>query len=506
MENNFFNSNTNSIFTSCQLVADPLYSASKSDLINIIDQLLEENKFLRKLVIAQANEIAILKEKIKELEGQLSKNSRNSNKAPSGDTNKKTKSQRGKSVRTTGGQPGRIGKALEQVEDPDHVIIHSPHICKKCNFNLSKVEGECSGEKRQVFEIPEPQVEVTEHRLEAKRCPCCGEISQGAFPENIKAPVQYGEHVQALATYFRNQHLIPIDRVCQIFEDVFNLTLSSGTSSKIDERLFKRLEPFEFALKVHLLSCKILGFDETGMRCEKKQHWIHVTSSDTATFYGIHTKRGQEAIDAFDILPKFLGVACHDYWKPYLAYTHCQHALCNAHHLRELTYIYENEKEEWAKEMKDLLIQAKKEVEAHESFGKLPEEIKQKIKAEYQKILNKGFEYHKGLPKLQKSKRGKQKQRPGKNLLDRFKEKQYCVLRFIEDFSVPFTNNSSEQDIRMLKVKQKVSGCFRSLEGGKTFCRIRSYISTARKQGWKIWNALVNAIRRSPRMPVFQFT
>jgi len=261
-------------------------------------------------------------QKIHELEGRLSKNSSNSSKPPGSDGLKKepkTTSQRDKSGKKPGGQKGRIGKTLNQVEAPDHIVIHAPDSCKNCSFSLSGVEGVCSDEKRQVFEVPEPQIEVTEHRTEIKACPCCGKISKGSFPENVKAPVQYGEHVQTLATYFKNQHLIPAERVCEIFEDVFGIPLSPGTCSKIDKKLFAKLATFEINLKAYLLASKVLHFDETGMRCQKKLHWVHVASSETATFYGMHAKRGQKAIDEFDILPKFQGTACHDHWFPYFA-------------------------------------------------------------------------------------------------------------------------------------------------------------------------------------------
>jgi transposase len=291
-----------------------------------------------------------------------------------------------------------------------------------------------------------------------------------------------------------------------MFEDIFGIPLSSGTCSKIDKKLFAKLESFETNLKAYLLDAEVLHFDETGMRCNKKLHWIHVASSETATFFGIHAKRGQEAIDEFDILPKFRGVACHDHWFSYFAYTLVKHSLCNAHHLRELTYIHEQEKEEWAKDMKDLLLHAKKEVEAHIDLGCLPEGKQMAIEQEYAKILAKGFEYHEKLSALPKGTRGRQKQRVGKNLLDRFKEKQVCVLRFMQDFSVPFTNNLGERDIRMEKVKQKISGCFRTFEGGKIHCRIRSYISTARKQGWQIWEALVEAVQGKQRLLQVQAT
>ena len=302
---------------------------------------------LEKQVEEQAQQIKEQAQKIHELEARLSKNSSNSSKPPGSDGLKKdpkTKSQRGKSGKKPGGQNGRIGKTLEQVETPDHIVIQAPDSCNNCSFRLSGIGGVSSDEKRQVFDVPEPKIEVTEHRTEIKTCPCCGNISKGAFPENVKAPVQYGEHVQTLATYFKNQHLIPAERVCEIFEDVFGISLSPGTCSKIDKKLFKKLESFETFLKAYLLDSYVLHFDETGMRCRKKLHWIHVASSQKATFYGIHAKRGKEAIGAFEILSRFQGIACHDHWLPYFAYTQVEHALCNAHHLREVTFIYENEK------------------------------------------------------------------------------------------------------------------------------------------------------------------
>jgi transposase len=486
------------------------------DVRELIDQLVHENVELRtenqnlrlqieaqNLLICQLREtIHLLQERVKELEGRLAKNSQNSSKPPGLDGLKKpkTRSQREASGKKPGGQFGRVGKNLKLVEVPDHVIVHTPDRCINCACSLCNVEGVCE-EKRQVFDIPKPTVEVTEHRIESKVCPYCGEISRSVFPEDVSGLVQYGERVQALSTYLRNEHLIPIERVCEIFEDILGISLSAGTCSKIDKNLFDTLAPFEIALKVHLLATKVLHFDETGMRCEKKMYWVHVTASKSATFYGIHPKRGKQAIDEFDILPQFKDTACHDHWFPYFAYTQTKHSLCNAHHLRELTYIYEQEKEAWGKEMIDLLLLAKEEVEtyANANFDNLPNDVRLKIEEEYTRIIDIGFKYHQSLPELPKGKRGKQKQRIGKNLLDRFKEKQDCVFRFMYDFSVPFTNNLAEQALRMMKVKLKISGCFRTHEGGEIFCRIRSYIATARKQGWKIWDSLVDAIKGCPR-------
>lgn len=465
----------------------------------VFDSLPESVRFYIRFLESRIQQLEI---KVHELEARLSKNSSNSSKPPGSDGLKKgpkTSSQRGKSDKKPGGQIGRVGKTLEQVENPDQVIIHSPLVCEGCGSNLSEIEI-ASTEKRQVFDVPRPDVNVTEHRSETKKCPCCGETSKGSFPDNVRAPVQYGECVQALVAYFQHQHLIPVERVCQIFSDLFDITISPGTCSKIDQKLFQKLASFEINLKAHLLASRILHFDETGMRCSKKLHWVHVTSSESATFYGIHAKRGQEAIDEFNLLPKFKGTAIHDHWFPYFAYTQVVHGLCNAHHLRELTFIEEQEKEEWASEMKKLLLKAKKLVESNFEKGSLPEEIRAEIEKEYATIALKGLIYHIELPPLPINNRGKRKQRAGKNLLDRLVDKLDCVLGFIYDFTVPFTNNLGEQDIRMMKVKQKISGCFRTLEGGKVFCRIRSYISTARKQGWQIWDALAEAINGSPRL------
>lgn len=440
-----------------------------------------------------------LETRVHELEAKLSKDSSNSSKPPSSDgLKRKPKSLRGRSGKKPGGQKGRVGKGLAQVNNPDIIVTHMPTSCTDCGSNLDGVEGSCA-ERRQVFDIPQPKINVTEHRVEEKKCPCCGELTRALFPENIKGPVQYGDRIRALIAYFSHEHFIPVDRVCEIFKDIFGVALSPGTCGNVDEQLFANLEIFEASLKAHLLAARVLHFDETGMRCEKKLHWIHVASSQTATLYTMHAKRGQEAMDAADILPKYEGTGVHDHWFPYFAYKQFKHGLCNAHHLRELIFVHEQEKEAWAKEMQDLLLLANEKVEKYAQQGVLSPEVVLQIEQDYQQILTEGFAYHASLPPLPTGKRGKQKQRDGKNLLDRLNEKRDCVLRFVYDCSVPFTNNQGERDIRMVKLRQKIGGCFRVFRGGEIFCRIRSYISTARKQGWNIWGALTDAIRGSPR-------
>jgi transposase len=461
-------------------------------------------RYLEAVIEQQQVQIEQLQVRVLELEGRLSKNSSNSSKPPSSDGMKrKPKSQRKKSGKAPGGQNGRIGKGLAQIDDPDSVLTHTPVSCHGCGSNLNETDGTCA-ERRQIFDIPYPKIFVTEHRVEEKICPCCGEITRASFPENIRGPVQYGNRTRALIAYFYHQHFIPVERLCEIFEDIFGMSLSSGTCANVDKHLFNQLESFEENLKTHLLASRVLHFDESGMRCEKKLHWVHVASSHVATLYTINTKRGREAMEGAGILPQFGGIAIHDHWFPYFSFEQLKHGLCNAHHLRELTFVYEQKKEEWAKRMYDLLIAANNEVKKYILEGTLPGEVLLKIEQDYQKILEEGFSYHALLPPLPRSKRGKQKQREGKNLLDRLKGKRDCVLRFAHDFSVPFTNNQGEQDIRMIKLKQKISGCFRKIRGGQIFCRIRSYISTARKQGWNIWETLADAIRGSPRLLIIE--
>jgi transposase len=460
------------------------------------DQVQQQQDQIQQL----QDQIQQLQSQIAQLQAQLSKNSSNSSKPPSSDgLKRKPKSLREKSGKKPGAQQGHPGKGLSLVNNPDKIIIHEPTSCQACGSDLSQQEG-VFRERRQVFDIPLPKLEVSEHQVFAKKCPKCSKLNQADFPQGVKGSVQYGERVQGLSSYLMHQHFMPVDRTCQFLKDVFNLTLSPGTCIKIERILFQQLEAFEKDLKPYLLKEHVLYFDETGTRCEKKLKWTHVVSSPQATLYHLHPQRGQVAMDAIGILPHFKGVAVHDEWRSYSYYQEAKHGLCNAHILRELTFIHEEEKENWAKEMKELLIRAKQEVAKHIAEGRLPEEKLDEIEKKYQHIISQGKEYHASLSALPKGKRGKQKQRPGKNLLDRLEYKVSCVLGFMKDFSVQFTNNQSERDIRMIKVKEKIAGCFRTYSGGENFCRIRSYISTSHKQGWNVLEALTSAIRGDPKL------
>jgi transposase len=448
------------------------------------------------------SQVHVLTARVKELEGQLAKNSSNSGKPSSSDglaKKNKTRSLRGKSGKKPGGQLGRMGVNLQPAPVPDVIETHSPKVCTGCNKSLEGINA-VGVKKRQVFDIPPISVMVTEHQAEIKVCPCCGKRNQGSFPEGVNAFTQYGERVKALTAYFLHQHLIPFDRVAQLFEDLFNIPLSPGTCANMDRRLFKNLEAFEKGLKSHLIACKVLHLDETGVRCNKKLHWIHVTSSETATYFGLHARRGLEAINEIGILPRYQGSVVHDNWRCYFSYKQVKHGLCNVHHLRELKFVYEEEKSPWAKAMTDLLLKGKGCVDRAKAKGQTavaPEEVSQ-IEREYEHLMLRAGQIYLEASTAEHPPDGVGK--AGFNLLRRFLKRMPEVLCFLRDLAIPFSNNLAEQDLRMEKVKQKISGCFRTFFGGKISCRVRSYISTARKQGWNIIDTLSEAVIGLPRM------
>ncbi len=477
--------------------------------LEMLNQLLSEqtrlNGQLKEQLQARDQEVQRLVARIKELEGQLAKNSQNSSKPPSSDGLKKPKpkSQRKNTGRNTGGQDGHPGLTLSQVADPDFVEQHHVHSCENCQCSLTDVEAtdiEC----RQEFEIPVMKVQVTEHQADVKICPKCSFVNKGNFPDHITQPVQYGSRVKGLATYYNQNQLMPYQRLQDIFRDVHSLPLSEGTLFNTYAACDKKLEGFSKAVKQQLIDSKRVNFDESGMRVNKKLHWLHVASTEKLTHYEIHEKRGVEAMDEIGILPNFKGRAIHDHWKPYFNYTDCTHGLCNAHHFRELVYHEEQYEQAWCKKMRDCLLEIKAEVELLKEAGndKMdPQRIKHYEQA-YDRILSDGLNEIPILPApATPKKRGKPKQHPTKNLWDRLNNFKKEVLAFMYDFTIPFTNNLGEQDIRMCKVKQKISGCFRSLNGAEMFCRTRGYISTARKNGLNVLDALVNVFKGSPFIP-----
>lgn len=455
------------------------------------------------LILKLFDELKKLQARIKELEGQLAKNSRNSSKPPSSDGLKKPnpQSQRKSNGRKTGGQKGHVGSTLEQVTDPDFIEEHKVDLCKQCDFGLNEIEP-ASHECRQEFEIPVVKMQVTEHRAEIKICPVCGSKNKARFPKNITQPVQYGNRVRSIATYFSQSHLLPYERLQEIFRDVYGLSLSEGTLFNINNTCYEKLTGFEAEVKQQIIWNNLAHFDESGIRVQKKLHWLHVASTDKLTHYEIHMKRGTDAMDDIAILPNFKGRAIHDHWKPYFNYA-CHHGLCNAHHLRELTYHEEQYSQAWCKNMKMCLLNIKDEVDKRKFSGYMELEPVQwsYFEREFDRILQDGSAEIPKLVQDETKKRGRKKQHPSKNLWDRLSMHKKETLAFMYDFNVPFTNNQGEQDIRMTKIKQKISGCFRSSLGAKIFCQIRGYISTTRKHGINILDALARVFEGDLCMP-----
>jgi len=360
-------------------------------------------------------------------------------------------------------------------------------------------------EERQVFDIPAIRIEVTAHRAEIKVCPACGRASKGTFPASVTQAVQYGPAVSPWASYFTNQHYVPVERTTEIFADLVQHRVSEATVLKASEQLERCIEPSTIAVKARLRDAEVLHVDESGLRVMGKLHWLHVASTERLTSYAVHAKRGHEAMEDAGILGAFKGTAVHDHWKPYFTYDECNHALCNAHHLRELRFIDTQYQQPWAKAMAELLLEIKAAVAAipAPAMRLSPPEL-EGFATRYDAVVQAGFEANpapRPTTEGEGKPRGRPKHPPPVNLLIRLRDFKGEVLAFMSDFRVPFDNNQGERDIRMVKVKQKVSGGFRTLEGGKRFGRIRGYISTARKNAKNVFEALRDAFDGNPFIP-----
>jgi transposase len=339
--------------------------------------------------------------------------------------------------------------------------------------------------------LPQKPLEVTEHQAEIKRCPISVRLVTASFPEDVKAPAQYGPRFRAQMVYFNQQHFIPFARLTQVCADLYGPPLSEATIAAANQRAAENLAPFEQRLVELLPQAPLNHCDESGLRVGKKLHWLHVVSNAELTFYGVHPKRGVEAMNYFNIIPHCKNWLIHDHFKCYFTYEGCLHALCNEHHLRELKFLYEEQEEAWAQELSDVLLQSHERCQRE---GVLGEKEFKKALAQYHAILEKGRRRH---PRPS----GRAAQSKAGNLLNRLQDFDLCVLAFLFDPVVPFTNNQGERDIRMEKVRQKISGCFRTLKGARVFARNRSYISTCRKQGRNILDALTHAIIGEPFIP-----
>lgn len=446
-------------------------------------------------------ENANLREEILRLKSILSKDSHNSSKPPSSDGfKKKTKSLRTRSGKPQGGQIGNKGGVLEMTATPDSQIIHKVDQCNHCSKDISYL-GTHTYENRQVLDLPPVQLHVTGHKAEVKQCPHCHRTSTAVFPESITQKVQYGNGLKGLIVYLMNYQLMPYERTREFIADVFGHTLSGSTLFEINKKCSANLEEYEQIIKSALIASKTVHFDETGFYYEGKRKWLHSASTKGLTYYYPHDKRGKVAMDEMDILPRYGGTAIHDFWQSYLGYD-CSHGLCNVHHLRDLTFCYEQEGSKWAKQLKQFLQKVNKQVNHAQTNNQqcLEESRITNNLEEYQQLLDIGKKEHPP-PEPAAKKRGRIKKTKSRNLLERFENYQHEILGFMQNFDIPFDNNRAEQDIRMMKVKQKISGCFRSSQGAEYFAKIRGYISTMRKQGIEVLHAINMAMNKNPIIP-----
>ena len=458
------------------------------------------------LILLMQEQIRALQEAFEQLQARLNMNSRNSSKPPSSDGLNKPapRSLRVAGQRPSGGQKGHPGSTLRQAAQLDAIVIHDvPRQCQACQRKLPVA---CVGETRQVFDLPRLAFEVTEHRAMQAVCRC-GRVHTGAFPAGVNAGVQYGPRAQAAMVHLNQNHAVSVQRTAALMNDFFGLALSQATVVKAVHSSGDLLLPTAQAIGQAAVACGVLHADETGIRVAKQLHWLHVLATDTLTWIGSHPKRGTEAFDALALLEQFQGVLVHDGWMPYKA-LQCQHALCNAHHLRELTYLLEEHGQAWAGDMIELLTHASHQDRVNCAKGDGPDYRAKKYQAQvrelrdlYGAILAQAQTEH---PKVASTgKRGRPRQSKATNLIGRLRDYSDDVWRFMTQAHVPFTNNLAERAVRMPKVKQKVSGCFRTPQGVKTYCVIRSYCATMHKQGANVFDSLVAAFKGATPQPGF---
>jgi transposase len=454
---------------------------------------------LQAIVASQQATIVRLEARIAQLEAMLAADSTKSNRPPSSDGLKKgppkPRSLRQKSGKKPGGQPGHPGTTFAWSENPDHIVVHAPPAyCDACSSPLPEATRFAS---RQVADLPEIRYVITEHRAMQSQC-SCGKLHRGVFPPGVNAPMQYGPQIDALAVYLTQQHMFPLQRTSALINDLFGLSFSEKTVLQAVADATDLLAPTVDTIANALRNAPVAHADETGIRIESKLHWMHTLGTSMLTWVGCHKKRGQVAMNAFGILPYFRGTLVHDGLESYPLFENCTHALCNAHHLRELKALAEDHKQPWAAQMGKLLQEACHEVNVS-ADGRLTQERIAHYRLRYNKILRMGERKHP--VRAASGKRGRTKQSSATNLLRRLREHADDVWRFTADPEVPFTNNLAEQAVRMPKVKQKISGGFRTQAGATRFCVIRSYLETLRKQGANLFVSLTQAFQGTVPQP-----
>ena len=470
---------------------------SSDKIIEVLQQKIKEqteiNNDLRRIVNESNKTIQNLSETIdklnqtiKELTEKLGRNSRNSSKPPSSDgLNKPSpKNLRKQSGKKAGGQEGHTGVHLITMAEPDDIVHHMPSDCCGCPKRTICVKNAVTGETRQVIDA-NVTVGITSHKALVLDCPLYGTQKKGEFPDDIKAPVQYGENIQALVVAFNTIGAVSVNRTHEILSSVFNIPLSTGTVSNMVSRCANGLSGIVELIRQNMASSEISHCDETGTRVDGKTLWVHNASNSQYTHLSINEKRGREGMDSGGILPSFSGIAVHDCWAPYWKYTNIKHALCCAHLLRELIGVQENHPQQvWATDFMQLLLRMKtvKEKTIEDGKEQLSQYYIDKFDQCYDRIIKQAYKEN-PFPQtwLGEKKRGRKKKGKTLSLLERLVEYKDSICLFIKNFAVPFDNNQAERDIRMVKTKTNVSGCFRSIDGAIDYLKIMSYVGTARK-------------------------
>ena len=438
-----------------------------------------------------------LQAEVRRLRDAAAQNSSNSSRPPSSDRpeSPKPKSLRTQSGRKTGGQPGHPGRTLDFKPNPEHTQIHPLLECT-CGEDLSR-QPAIDFERRQVFDLPSLTLECTEHRAEIKECPGCHCQVTAPFPEDIKAPVQYGKNFRALLAYLYDAQQGASLRISEMSQEMFGYAVSEATLQSARQEQYEALEPFEKRLREILPKEPVLGADETMVPINKVKHWLHVLCTPLLTFFSIELLRGKAAIEAIGIIPQFTGWLMHDFLSSYLGFENCFHTFCKSHLMRELVFIFEQHHQSWAKELHDLfleMLQCVQERKARDApLSKV--EFKRWLQR-YWELLRAGRQANPLTPEQKASKRPKQSKE--QNLLDRLEAYDECILAFLWNRELPFTNNESERTFRMMKTRLKISGCFRTLDGARRHVRIRSYISTLRKHGLPVLEYLRRALDGHP--------
>lgn len=479
-----------------------LSHAQKDELIRMLWPLQQQVQDLMAQVV-------VMQERITQLEGRLAKNSKNSSKPPSSDGLRKPapKSLRKSRQNTNGGQPGHSGSTLRQSTQVDETVDHfGQSRCNACQRDIFEQEV---AETRQVFELPELAMRCVAHQQWRSTC-TCGAVHLGAWPAGVTAPVQYGASVKAMAVHLNQHHLVPLARTAQLMQDLYGVSLSQASIQSFAQEAAQTLCPTVAAIGQAVQGAGVVHADETGIRVKGQLHWLHCAVTKTLTWLAPHARRGTQAFEALGLLQGIKGVLVHDGLVSYKGLD-CTHSLCNAHHIRELVYIHEQEGEKiwdpWAQEMIELLLQALGEVD--QARGPLDVARQAWFEAQWSALLERGESYNPQTPRtgtLQDAgmrRRGRIKQSKAANLLRRLREHRQEVWRFITDVDVPFTNNLAEQALRMAKVKQKISGCFRTEHGAETFFAIRSYLATMTKQKHNLFDCLLSVFNRQTRQPSF---